>query len=274
MSALSLTGTRITTAAPTRSLLPALTVQEARRLTLHPVMLAAFALLLFNVGDAVVTGTIPREAFETVSSMSSFFVGVFGILAANLVATRDLRAGSVELLTPAPGRPGERVAALCLASFVPALLALVIGVATNIYLVADGRFVEAPGAWHLVQGPATVVGGCSLGIMLGVWLPARGTAVIALVAMVAANVWLAGVGEHGALYGPMVSWAAWDPIFPTDWDGLLAGDPAGHLVYVLGLAGMAAAAALVRVADRRTVPVLLGLGSVALAVLGGIVQLP
>jgi hypothetical protein len=237
-------------------------------------MLVAFGLFIYNVVDPVLTGSIPRDAFETVTSMSSFFPGVFGILAANLVATRDLRAGSTELLAPLPGRLGERVAALCLACFVPALLALAIGVATAAYFVGDGRFVEAPGAWHLLQGPATVLGGCLLGVMLGVWLPARGTAVIALVAMVAVNVWLAGLGDHGGLFGPAVMWAAWDAIFPTHWDGLLPGDPAGHLLYVLGLAGMAAAAALVRVVDRRGPAVLLGLASVAAAVVGGILQLP
>jgi hypothetical protein len=274
MSAVSLTRPRITTAAPVRSLLPALAAQEARRLMRHPVMLAAFGLLLFNVVDGVVTGTIPREAFEIVSSMSSFFPGVFGILAANLVATRDLRAGSQELLAPAPGRPGERVAALCLASFVPALLALVIAAATNMYFLADGRFVDPPGLWHVMQSPATVLGGCLLGIMLGVWLPARGTAVIALVAMVAANVWLSSLGDHGRLFGPTTMWAAWSPIFPTDWDGLLPGNPAGHVVYLLGLCGMAASAAVLRVAERRTPVVLAGVLSVLLAVVGGIGQLP
>ena len=58
------------------------------------------------------------------------------------------------------------------------------------------------------------------------------------------------------------------------WVGLVDGSVWWHLVYVLGLCGMAASAAVVRVAERRRTTVLVGLVSVALAVLGGVLQLP
>jgi hypothetical protein len=274
MTATAVPRVRLTSAAPARALLPALAAQETRRLLLHPVMLVAFAICLVAAGDAVLTQPLAREAFEAVGSLVSFYPGMFAILAANLVATRDVRAGSADLLGPLPGRPVERVAALCLAALVPALICLVLVAGLDAYFLADGRFVEAPSAWHVLQGPVTVAGACLLGIMLGVWAPARGTAVIALVAMVAVNVWLAGLGDDGRLFGPMMAWAAWGPGTGDAWAGLLPGSPAGHVVYLVGLCGLAGSAALLRVADRRTPVVLLGLASVAVSVAGGIGQLP
>jgi hypothetical protein len=263
---------RLVTAAPERAVVPALARMEARRLMQHPLVLLGFGIWMLNAVRAIAANGGPRESFESIDSMLSFYPGIFLILAANLVATRDLRGGSREILAPVPARPQERVLALVLASLVPALTGLLLVTALHGYFVLDGRFEVTPSVWHVVQGPVTLLGACLLGIMLAVWSPARGTAVIALVAMVTLNVWLAGV-DDGMLFGPLMTWPMWG-VWSEQWAGLFPGNPSGHVVYLLGLCGMAATAALVRVADRRRPVVVLGLCTVALAVAGGLAQLP
>ncbi|HET9858656.1 MAG TPA: hypothetical protein VFQ19_02650 [Nocardioidaceae bacterium] len=262
----------VITAPPVRSLVPALARQEAGRLLRHPLVLFGFGLWVWNAGLAIVDDGGPREAFQTVDSMLSFFPGIFLILAANLVATRDGRAGSRELLTPAPGRLEERVKALLLASLAPTLLGLVLVSVLHGYFLLDGRYEVAPTFWHLLQGPVTLFGACALGIMLAEWLPARGTAVIAMVAMVLLNAWLGGL-EDGMLFGPLMTWPIWG-VLADDWAGLFPGDAWGHVVYLVGLCGMAATAALVRASDRPRPVVVVGLLTVVVAVAGGLAQLP
>ena len=176
------------------------------------------------------------------------------------------------MLAPTPARTEERVRALCLAATAPALVGLAYNLTLFGYLDATGRFVEVPNAWHLVQPAVTILGGALLGIMLGVWSPARGTPVIALVAMVAASLWIDGQGQTASLFGPMTSWTDWGPYDGSTWYRLKPGSPAGHVLYLFGLCGLAMAAAVLRVAERRRVVVALALGAAALAVVGGLVQ--
>jgi hypothetical protein len=259
---------------PTPAVVPALALGEARRLLTHPVSLLGFALWVLAAADGVITGTNVIQSFETIATMPSFFPGVPLILAAHMVATRDHRAGSLDVLGTTPGRAEERVWALCLASLAPALLALVLNVGLFSYLLADGRFDGVPSGWHIVQGPVTVLGACLLGTMLGVWAPALATPIIALVTMVSANMWLNSHSDTTALFGPAHGWADWGVFDGSVWVGLLPGSAAWHLVYLVGLCGMAGSAALIRVAERRNLVVTLGLVSVAAAVAGGLAQLP
>lgn len=251
-----------------------LAAAEARRLLLHPVMLAGFAVFLVNAVWTTLTDPLPRTAFSTVVDLPSFVPGIFAILAATLVASRDVRAGSVEMLSSAPARPTQRVAALCLAGLVPAALMQVAVLGFWVWHLALGRYVEEPGAAHLLQGPVTVAGACLLGTMLAVWAPARATGVIALVVMVALNVWLGGRTNGMDLFGPMVHWPAWGGMHARDWVGFIPGSPAWHVVYLVGLSAAAGAAALGRVSERRAPAVAATLAALAVAVVGGIGQLP
>jgi hypothetical protein len=249
----------------------ALALQEARRLLLHPVLLVGFAALAVTAGDELLTSNSSRGAFTLVDSVTSYFPGVFAVLAANLVASRDARAGADDLVGSAPLRAAHRTRALCLASLAPAALALVAVAGMHLALLADDRYLATPSVWHVLQGPVTVLGGCLFGVLVARWLPYRGAAVVALVALVAANVWTADGGARHP-FGFMVSWAAWGP-YGDLWVGLVPGSAAWHVAYLLGLCGLAAAGAVLRDSRRSGVIELAALSAV-LAVAGGVGQLP
>ena len=268
----------LTATAPAPIVVPVLARTEARRLLLHPVMLVGFALWVAMTADTLLTPPTVLEAFEAVGSSLSWVPGIPAILAAYLVATRDRRAGTLDVLGAAPARSEERVRSLCVAALGPGLVALALNTAVLVALHAQDKLFsipgpDQPGLGHLLQAPLTVVGACLLGTMFAVWVPSPVTPALAIVVMVAGHAVIEGATER-ALFGPAVFWADWGGFDGTIWVGLVDGSVWWHLVYVLGLCGMAASAAVVRVAERRRTIVLVGLVSVALAVLGGVLQLP
>jgi hypothetical protein len=109
--------------------------------------------------------------------------------------------------------------------------------------------------------------------MVGVWAPSAVAPVLTVVVMVAAHVAVAE-REPAQLFVPLMFWADWGPYDGSVWFGWQPGSPAGHIVYVLGLCGMAAAAAVLRVAERRRTVVVLGLCAVAVTAAGAVLQLP
>jgi hypothetical protein len=271
MSAVLAAGGQI---APVRALTPALGVMEARRFLLHPVILIGFAWWTFMVVLGEIQGTFVVQRWETVTSSLSFFPGVLCILAGHMVTTRDRRAGSLEVLGSVPGRAEERVLALCLGAIAPAAVALGLNVAIFTFFELTEGFAVTPSTWHILQAPITVLGGCLLGVLLGVWAPSRATPVIAMVVVVGINIWINGLAGSDRLFGPMVSWADWGPYDGTIWYALVPGSPFGHVLYLCGLCALAASAAVLRVAERRTTVLLVGLASLVLVVVGGLVQLP
>ncbi|MGN6575946.1 MAG: hypothetical protein ACTHKG_09670 [Nocardioides sp.] len=275
MSTLAVGG-RLAAAPPARSVVAVLAVQEARRLLRHPLVVAGFVLYVVLVAVTMFADQGPRSAFETVAMLPTFYPGLFLVLAGTLVATRDRRAGSEEILGPLPGRAEERVLAVALAALAPAALALVGALANHLGYLALDRYADTGGAmptvWHLLGGPVSLVGAVVLGLMLGVWFPSRVTGLVGLVAIVVANLWLDGRGDL-ALLGPALGWAQWG-LYADDWAGVRDGSAALHVLYLVGLCGMAVAAAWVRVAHRRTPAVVLGVVATVVAVTAGIGQLP
>src|SRR5205814_8236146 len=84
-------------APPRAAVLPPLVRQEARRLTLHPVFLVGLAVSVMVFGFTALVDESRRDVVGAVNSMPTFFAGVLGLFAANLVTTRARRAGSGEL---------------------------------------------------------------------------------------------------------------------------------------------------------------------------------
>jgi hypothetical protein len=247
---------RLVAARPVRALVPALARQEARRLLLHPLTLVGFAVFLVIATTTVFQDQGPRPAYETTNMGLTFFPGLLLVLAANLVATRDRRADSEELLAPLPGRAEERLLAQALASLAPAAAGLAGVLALHAGYLAGDRYVGVPTPWHL----------------LGIWVPGRSAAVVGLAALVVTAAW---VDNHGdaRLFGVATSWARWG-LYTEDWAGVVAGSPPLHVGYLLSLCATALAAAWVRVADRRAPSVVLGLVALGSAVAFGIAQLP
>lgn len=267
---------RVVAAPPVSSVVPVLALREARRLLLHPFTLLGFAVYLVATVATVISDQGPRSAFETVAMVQSFYPGMMLILSGTMLATRDLRAGSSEVLGPLPGRAEERVKALLLAALAPALVGLLLTVALHVVYLGLDRYAAVPdgvpGLWHMLGGPVTLLGATMFGVMIGVWLPSRVTAVLGLVALVVYNLALDGRGDY-QLLGMAVGWARWG-LYADSWAGVVGGSPMLHVVYLLALCGLAAAAAWVRVAERRTAAVVAGLVALVVAVAAGIGQLP
>jgi len=266
---------RIVAAPPVRWVVPVLALRESRRLLLHPFTLVGFGIYLVATVDTLLSDEGPRSAFETITLVQAFYPGMMLVLSGAMLATRDLRAGSSEVLGPLPGRAEERVKALLLAAMAPALVGLGLTLGLHALHLGLDRYAITPdgipGLGHLLGGPVNLLGATVFGVMVGVWLPSRVSALLGLVALVVYNLALDGDGGY-QLLGMAVSWARWG-LYPDSWAGVVDGLPALHVVYLLALSGMAAAAAWVRVAERRTAPVALGLVALAVAIAAGIGQL-
>lgn len=255
-----------------RTTVPVLARHEALRLLRHPIMLAGLLLYPLFATANVLGPADPARAFGFVDTTPTIVPGLFALLAGSLLASRDHRAGTGELLAPLPGRAGERMAALCLACLAPAAVALMLVLGLHAVQLQQGLYVEAPGAAHLVQGAVTVLGGGLFGVMVGVWAPSRSAAMLALVLMVAVNLYVSAEGGIPHQLALLVEWSIYVPA--GGWAGLRAGSPGWHVAYLLGLCGLAACAALLRVSLRRTPVLLAAVASLAVAVAGGIGQLP
>ena len=245
-------------------------LQEGRRMVLHPIAVVGFSLMTVLV--LVVGDNGSRDAFEVVSTGPTFFYGVFTYFAAHLVASRDRRAHSGELLAATPSVRSTRVAGLCLGALVPT--ALCTAFVAAVHLLNGGRdlYVVAPDVWHLAQAPLTVLGGALLGVMVARWTSIPGLALLVMVGMVAFNIW---INEHDAQVQPLgtyVSWATWAP--HPDWAGMEPGSPAWHAVYLLALCALAACGSFLRETERPWRVLALGAVLTGLAVVPALAQLP
>jgi len=238
-------------AAPRAAIVPALVRQEARRLALHPVFLLGLALTAGGLLFTSLQDEAKRDVIGSVSSGPTFYAGVMALFAANLVTTRDRRAGSTEVLAPLPAREHDRTHALVLASLAPAGLTLAIVLIFHVLFLVLGFYGRVPAPGLLLQGAVTVWGGCLLGILVGRWAPVRAGAVLLVIVLMAFNLWAEGADPARRLFGFMTSWLAWDTRNPNKYTPLIHGSPSWHIAYLLSLCGLAVVAALLRTAPRR-----------------------
>jgi hypothetical protein len=250
----------------------ALGLQEGRRIVLHPLSLLGLVLTCTVMLTEGVRGA--REAFEAVSTAPTWFYGTLVYFAAHLVASRDRRARSGELLAAVPASGVQRVAGLCLAALAPTLVAVVSVVALHQYIQAQGLYVVPPNVWHLAQAPLTVLGGALLGIMVARWTRVPGAPLLVMIAMVLLNAWLNGKPETLQPLATYVPWAVWTPIDTRTWHGMNPGSPQWHVAYLAALCGMAATGAFLREAADRTRVLWIGAVFTAAAVVTGVLQLP
>jgi hypothetical protein len=245
-------------------------LQEGRRIVQHPIALVGLTLTVVSV--LVIGDNGPRDAFDVLSVGPTFYYGVFVYFAANLVADRDRRAHTRELVTATPSPATDRTAGLCLAALVPTAVCAVFVLGVHVMQAARDLYVVTPGVWHLAQGPLTVLGGAVLGVMVSRWTSVPGAPVLVMLALVASSVAASNSRGLGML-SMQVSWA----VYVDDgrqWAGLHPGSPGWHAAYLLALSAMAACGSFLRETARPWRVVGLGAVLTALAVVFAVAQLP
>jgi len=254
---------------PRRPTIP-LALAEGRRLVLHP--LTAAGLTLTVVVTLLSLHRAPGTTFDAVTAAPTFYFGVFVLLAANLVATRDGRSGAAEMLAPTPTPAQRRTLALILAAAFPAACCAVIVLLADAYLRADGRYVVAPSGWYLAQSPLTIFGAALLGIMVARWLPYRAAPYLVVITVVIGNV---VASNHPETIHALGLYVAWERFVPAGgWAGFYPGSVVLHTSYIAGLCALAAICALARDASHRTPLVVAGLATVAVTGVSAWMQLP
>lgn len=247
-------------------------LQEGRRIALHPLALLGLVLTFVVMLTEGVEGA--RESFEAVSTGPTWFYGTLVFFAAHLVASRDRRAHSGELLAVVPASGVQRVAGLCLAALVPTLVAVVFVVTVHQANEARGLYLVPPNVWHLSQAPLTVLGGALLGIMVARMTRVPGVPLLVMIAMVLVNAWLNSKPLTLQPLATYVPWPVWTPINTRSWNGMNPGSPAWHVAYLAALCGMAATGAFLRESAHRPRVVAVGALFTAAAVVTGLLQLP
>lgn len=252
--------------------------QETKRVFLHPISLIGWAIFLFTIVRATLdTAAGPREAFTNADSLLTAYPGMFLILVGNLIAHRDLRAGTTELLGSLPVRAIDRTRALLLTSIPLVIVGLLASFVVHAANHAKGRYNATaadavPELPHLLQSPITLAGALCLGVMVAHWSSARVAIVLVIVAMVVVNAWLNGRPD-GIYFGPMMSWAEWGTILES-WHSRLDGSPWWRLGYLVGLTSLAALGSLLVVSRRRGVVVAGGFVAFGFTALSGWAMLP
>lgn len=249
----------------------ALGLQEGRRIALHPLALAGLALTV--VMAAAESGDGPRAAFDLVTAGPPYFYGVLVYFAAHLVASRDRRAHSGELLAALPRDGVDRVAALCVAALVPTAVGAAFVLGLHALNDARGLYAVPPSGWYLAHGVLGILGGALLGVMVGRLSRVPGTALLVMVAMVVVDAWLGGRSDTLGPLATVIFWSVWHDDLGR-WNGLHPGSPVWHAVYLAALCAMAAAGAFLREPAARVRALLLGGAATAVALVAGVLQLP
>lgn len=264
------------TTANERTILRHLAGVHARRYARHPLFLIGFGLALAaTVWDIVDNPNLDPSRDGGLNFYAAFLIGVLGLIVAYRLTRTEDRA--LALLPSAPTSETTRTLALCLACLVPALAGAVIlvvavvgwqvGEPTYLQTWADAMPTAEFVAWAIGSTVVAGLGGPLLGVVVGRWWRFPGAGVIAAVLLVvlatAPNI--IGVGftdpiGGSAWTGRLVSpWIVWLDIsagaeFSADGTRLAPllmgpGSPVGHLVYIVGLCGLAVWAAVIKTAE-------------------------
>jgi hypothetical protein len=258
------------TTSPARSTL-ALAIREAQLLLRHPafllgiVLVIVFAIDQFGWLSAVDQGTL----YSGPALAVTMFLGVPTYFAANLRATHARRTGIDELLDTGPTSPQQRTLALCLGALGPFLIAWALAAGLDTIVASGYERFDDPGMLRVLAAALTVLGGALLGIMIGRLLPIPGAALVTMVGVVTACVYLESGTKN--LLSPYTEWSAWSS---SVWMGVVPGSPAWHLVYIASLCLMAACGALATQPQWRRTTIGIGAAATALTIIAALAQLP
>jgi hypothetical protein len=258
------------TAMEVRGAVGTLAGREGRRIVGHPITLV---LLGYFVVLGVLTAITSRLSAGPAIHLALLLIGLlwFGpatFFAANLVASSARRAHVESQLAAAPTDESQRTLAVLAGVLVPTAVAA--GFAAVLALVEHSGIaldrVQGPG--ELAAVPLCALGGGLLGVAVARWLPWRGMPLVVMFALIA---WAVAVMNRGALWW-IAPWTM-SPVYYGN-DAMGAGSHGWHAVYLLGLCGLAAIAALLRYPAHRRL--LLALGALAgiVTLTAALAQLP
>jgi hypothetical protein len=228
---------------------------EGRRLIRHPLFLTGIAFVLIGtayfVRSSLVETTVGWEDDGWTVGAGFTLLGLLAMIATNLAALRDRRAGAVEQHETLPVTRASRTGGLLLGVGWPVAACTLLLAPIWLY-AASKTELSSLDLLHAVDLMALIGMLGVLGVTIARWLP---------------NPFLAPVAAWGLiLTSPAEAnsrWHALSPFASADSVDLAA----WHLVYVLGLAVCFAGAALMRDrAPRALVAVIAGLGVAGLAV--------
>ena len=265
---------------------------HAWRYARHPLFLIGFAIAMgYTVWDIVDDPNLDPNRDGGLHFYAAFLIGVLGLIVAyRLTRTADR---SLALLPSTPTSPTTRTLALCMSCLVPASAGTVIlVVAVAGWQIGEPTYLQA---WSETMGPANLVawavatnvvaclGAPLLGVAVGRWWRFPGAGVVAAILLVATSTVLnflvqgqvADPPLAGMIAGLMSPWFIWletQPSMGPTSDPVGTASAVGHLVYLIGLCGLAMWAAVIKGAEGEERRIWLRRGIISLAVaLSGLV---
>lgn len=229
---------------------------EGRRLTWA--MPAPLAVTVFALGRSERVVDLRQSSID--APFLLLLAAAVTLVVSNRAVLRERRHGTAEMYSAVPTSATTRTAAHLLAIAGPVVMA---SVAVAAMAVADLSKANLGSVqWlELAVGPLLVAGAGCLGVLVARWAPFPLVAVVTCVAIAAFEMILNG----GRFVVSGVRWLA----FWAESGDLLLRPPrpaAWHLLYLVGLIGLAAAAALLRHGWRRGVVVGASVAAVAVVV--------
>lgn len=217
---------------------------EARQLLRSPLLWSGF---LFS-GLMVFQETSWHDVVDLHNAGGGVFYALLPaattLLATNRAVLRSKRDGTEELFAATATSPRLRTGGLLLALVVPLALAIVLASAWVTILFTFRETFGRPVLADVLRGPVLVVGAGALGVMLGRWVRSSLVGPVACVAIAASILTLQGPSFT-------TSSLAWLSLYPAEAAipvvELVMPRPHGwHLVYLIGLVGLASLGALLR----------------------------
>jgi len=248
---------------------------------MHPVVVAGVVLSVAwaaipAVRDSPYVSQAPGTPFNVyigLVTLPSFLLGPLTLFATSLLASRERRAGTTEILAAVPASARTQTLGLLIAPAGPAALAAVVAAAQVAVFRAFGL---VPSRWPTIEElaihPTMVLGGGMLGVAVARWLPVPGGTALIMFLLVATYPAGAALGRDSWMsFAPLMDLATTEDFQHVTY---FPGSVAWHVAYLLCLDAMAAIAALLATPGPKRGLLTIGAGAALAAAAAGWAQLP